>query len=132
MINKAIIQGRLVRDPEIRHTQNNKSVCTFTVAWSTRIGDRENKLFLRCTAWNKSADMVNKYFRKGQEIIVCGRIETVQWKDKDGNDRQNIQMTVNEVNFCGTKQNTESSDYNDTERQSNEFTEIDEDSELPF
>lgn len=110
MINKSIIQGRFVRDPELRHTQSGKSVCTFTIAWSTKSGDRENKLYLDCAAWNRTADNVSKWFKKGQEAVVCGQLETQSWTDKEGNKKNAIKMNAQEIHFCGPKMSASESD----------------------
>lgn len=104
MLNYMTLQGRLVADPELRHTQTQLPVCSFRVAWSEKYKESETKLFLPCTAWRSSAEFVSKYFRKGQEIIVEGKLSTRDWKDKDGNNRQTIEMTVDRVHFCGPKQ----------------------------
>lgn len=103
MINKAIIQGRFVREPEVKKTKAGKNLCNFTIAWSTKIGEKETKLFLKCIAWNRTADNVAKWFHKGQEAIVSGQLETNSWQDKEGNNRYEIQMVVSEVHFCGPK-----------------------------
>lgn len=132
MINKSIIQGRFVREPELRHTQSGKAVCSFTIAWSTKSGDKETKLYLNCNAWNRTAENVNKWFHKGQEAVVMGQLETKQWQDKQGNNRYEIQMNVSEVHFCGPKMDTiESSEYTKADGDS-DFTEIDDESDLPW
>lgn len=103
MLNKTILQGRLVAAPELKQTTNGIAVATFTVAWSDRRGDYETSCFLRCTAWRQTAEFLSKYFNKGQEIIVCGKLEQKDWTDKEGNKRSNIELTVEEAHFCGSK-----------------------------
>lgn len=133
MINKSVIQGRFVRDPEMRHTQSGKSVCTFTIVWSTKSGDRETKLFMNCTAWNRTADNVCKWFKKGQEAVVIGQLETKTWQDKEGNNRHEIQMTAQEIHFCGPKMAaSESDEYVRAGGDGDDFVEFDDNSELPF
>lgn len=133
MINKAVIQGRLVRDPELRHTQNGKSVCSFTIAWNTKVGDKEEKLFLNCTAWNRTADNVSKWFKKGQEAVVVGSLKTKQWEDNQGNKRQSNDLTVSEISFCGPKMETyESYAYTKDGGDGDDFTDVDLPDELPF
>lgn len=127
MVNKAILQGRLCADPELRHTQSGTAVCSFRVAWSEKYKERENKLFLACSAWGATGETVNNYFRKGQEILVDGRLETRDWNDKEGNKRSSIEMTADKVHFCGPKQ-TESN-YSGPE---SAFSELDDDGDLPF
>lgn len=103
MINRCILQGRLCHDPELRTTQSGVSVCSFRVAWSEKYKENETKLFLPCTAWRGLGEMVSKYFVKGQEIAVEGKLATREWTDRDGNNRTVIEMTVDNVSFCGPK-----------------------------
>lgn len=104
MVNHVTLQGRLVRDPELRSTGSGVSVCSFTVAWSEKYKENETKLFLPCTAWRSTGEMVSKYFRKGQEIAVEGKLSTREWTDKDGNKRSSNELTADRVHFCGPKQ----------------------------
>ena len=108
MLNHTAVQGRLVRDPELRYTQSQTPVYSFTVAWSEKIKDSETKLFLPCVAWRGTAELVSKYWHKGQEIIVDGKLTTRQWQDKEGNNRSSTELTVQNVHFCGPKERTES------------------------
>lgn len=103
MINHTTLQGRLTRDPELRQTNSGVSVCSFTVAWSEKYKEQETKLFLPCTAWRGTAEMVSRNFSKGREIAVEGKLSTREWDDKDGNHRTSIEMTVDRVHFCGPK-----------------------------
>lgn len=130
MINKCIIQGRLTRDVEMRQTQSGISVSSFTVAWSEKYKDIETQLFLNCTAWRNTGEFVNKYFKKGQEIIVEGQLSTRKYTDKDGNNRTVTELTVDAVHFCGSKQDrsetTAPEEHDDV--QPNEY----DDDKLPF
>jgi len=103
MINRLVFQGRLVRDPELRTTQSGVSVASFTVAWSEKYKETETKCFLPCTAWRATGEFVNKYFTKGQEINVTGKLQTREWEDKEGNKRSTIELVVDEAAFCGSK-----------------------------
>lgn len=130
MLNRTEYQGRLTRDVEMRHTQNGKAVARFTVAWSKKYGDNERKAFLPCVAWNHTAEFANKYFRKGQEVIVEGQLESNQWEDKDGNKRSALELNVSDMHFCGSKNNgTVSIEEKPAQVQ---FAELDDDGELPF
>lgn len=104
MVNHVTLQGHLVRDPELRSTGSGVSVCSFAVAWSEKYKENETKLFLPCTAWRSTGEMVSKYFRKGQEIAVEGKLSTREWTDKDGNKRSSNELTADRVHFCGPKQ----------------------------
>lgn len=131
MINRTILQGRLCADPEMRRTQNGTAVCSFRVAWSETVKDRETKLFLNCVAWQGTAEMICKYFRKGKELAVEGRLSTREYDDRDGNRRSVTEMTVDRVHFCGKNEDAQGTfpraDSN------SQFMEMDEDdSDLPF
>lgn len=104
MVNHAVLQGRLCADPELRTTQSGVSVCSFRVAWSEKYKETETKLFLSCTAWRGTGEMVSKYFHKGQEIAVEGKLSTREWEDQNGNKRSSVEMAVERVHFCGPKQ----------------------------
>ena len=102
MVNKFILQGRLTADPEIKQTPSGVSAATFTVAWSEKYKEVETKCFQRCKAWRSTADFIGKYFTKGQEIIVAGKMATEQW-EKDGQKYSAQVLTVDEASFCGSK-----------------------------
>lgn len=131
MVNRMILQGRLCADPEMRRTQNGTAVCSFRVAWSETVKDREIKLFLNCVAWQGTAEMICKYFRKGKELAVEGRLSTREYDDRDGNRRSVTEMTVDRIHFCGKNEDAQGTfpraDSN------SQFMEMDEDdSDLPF
>ena len=102
MVNKFILQGRLTADPEIKQTPSGVSCANFTVAWSEKYKEVETKCFQRCKAWRSTADFIGKYFAKGQEIIVVGKMATEQW-EKDGQKYSAQVLTVDEASFCGAK-----------------------------
>ena len=131
MINRTILQGRLCADPEMRRTNNGMAVCSFRVAWSETIKDRETKLFLNCVAWQGTAEMICKYFRKGKELAVEGRLSTREYDDRDGNRRSVTEMTVDRVHFCGKNEDAQGT-FPRTDVKS-QLVELDEDdSDLPF
>lgn len=124
-MNKAILMGRLVRDPELRSTQNGDTVCNFTVACD-KYGKGAD--FLDCVAWNKTAEFVKKYFPKGRMISLVGRIQTRDYTDKTGNKRKAVEIVVEEVSFCGDKLPNQDPDY-----RPGGFYDVQEDEEpLPF
>lgn len=131
MVNRTILQGRLCADPEMRRTNNGTAVCSFRVAWSETVKDRETKLFLNCVAWQGTAEMICKYFRKGKELAVEGRLSTREYDDRDGNRRSVTEMTVDRVHFCGKNEDAQGMPPR-TDGKS-QFVEMDEDdSDLPF
>lgn len=103
MLNHAVIQGRLVAGPELRTTQSGVAVCSFRVAWSETYKEAETRLFLTCTAWRGTGELIAKQFTKGKEIVVEGKLSTRDWTDKEGGRRQAIEMTVDRAHFCGPK-----------------------------
>lgn len=108
MLNMTVIQGRLTKDVELRHTQSGTAVASFTVAWSEKYKEQERKLFLPCVAWSGTAEFISKYFSKGDQIIVDGYLTTRDWTDQNGNKRQATELTVNKAHFAGSKSTTES------------------------
>lgn len=106
MINSVVIQGRLARDPEIKNTQSGIAVANFTVCWSDRYKETETKLFVFCRAWRGTAEFIEKYFKKGQEIAVEGRLITEEW-EKDGEKKSRVVLDVRGVHFCGKREDSQ-------------------------
>lgn len=103
MLNRICYQGRLVKNPEIKVTQNNVSKLEFTIAWSEKYKDAETKCFLRCIAWRNTAEFISNYFSKGDEITIEGRMVTEQWTDPDGKTQSRTVCVIDKANFCGPK-----------------------------
>ena len=111
MINKAILMGRLTRDPELRHTPSNTPVTTFTLAvdrGGKRTGDPNQQTadFIDIVAWNQTAEFVVKYFRKGQLVAVAGRIQTRKWTDNENKSRTAFEIIADEVHFAEPKRDS--------------------------
>lgn len=100
-MNKVFLKGRLTADPEVRKTTNDIPVCNFSIAVNRRF-DREKTDFINCEAWRQTAEFISKYFTKGKEIAVCGELHIDKW-DKDGETRYLTKVSVDEVEFCGSK-----------------------------
>lgn len=103
MINKTVLQGRLTAAPELRQTQSGVTTVFFTVAWSEKYKEVEKKCFLSCKAWRGTAEFLCKYFKKGQELIVSGKLTTEDWTTQDGSKRSSTVLDVEGVHFCGSK-----------------------------
>lgn len=131
MINKAILMGRLTRDPVIRHTDSGKAVCNFTVAIDNSYGEEKSADFISCVAWNKTAEFVDKYFAKGRMIIVVGRIRTRTWEDRDGKKNYVTEVVASEVAFGESKKDAVTNSAGHTAA-GDDFTPIDSDDDLPF
>lgn len=104
MLNQIVLQGRLTADPEIRQTQNNVSVTTFTLAVN-RDHNKEETDFVSCVAWRQTAEFISKYFQKGQLMLAKGSLQSRKWTDKEGNKRVNWDVVVDNVYFCESKKN---------------------------
>lgn len=132
-VNKTIIQGRLVRDPELRRTQSGTAVASFTVAWSEKYKETERKLFLPCVAWKSSAEFVSNYFSKGSEIIVEGSLTSRQWQDKNGNNRETVELVADRLHFCGSKKDSQPYNAGPSAQAEADYAAMDDDdSDLPF
>jgi len=103
MLNHVAYQGRLVADPEMRDTNSGVKVANYRVAWSEKYKEVERKCFLECKAFGTLAEFVGKYFHKGQEIVVEGKLVTEEW-EKDGQKRSKIVLNCSGAHFCGPKQ----------------------------
>ena len=110
MVNHMILQCRFVADPEIS-TKGDLKYCRFRVAWSNTFKEKETKLFLNCVAFRHTAEFIGKYFRKGQEIVIEGQLETDTW-EKDGEKRSSIKMNVERAHFSGNKKSNDNSHDN--------------------
>ena len=104
MINNVVITGRLTKDPELKTTQNGKSVTSFTVANETGYGDYKKTNFLNIVAWGKTAEFVASYFKKGSAIGICGTVQTRDY-EKDGHKVYVTEIFANEVHFIESKKN---------------------------
>lgn len=106
MLNKVILMGRLVRDPERRYTQANVPVTSFTLAIDRDRkgpnGERQTD-FIDCVSWGKQGDFVKQWFTKGMMAIVIGRLQSRNWEDRNGNKRVSIEVNTDEVTFGETK-----------------------------
>ncbi len=104
-MNKVILIGRLTRDPELRTTASNISVCSFTVAVDRRFKSEGQPTadFINVIAWRQTAEFVSKYFSKGSKIVISGSIQTRQWDDKDGQRRYATEVVADEVEFGESK-----------------------------
>ena len=114
-MNKVILMGRLTRDPEVRYTQtNNTLVASFSLAVNRRFvkeGDTQTADFINITAWAKTGEFCSKYFKKGQQVGVIGRIQTRSWDDQaTGQKRYATDVVAEEVYFADSKKDNANSD----------------------
>ena len=103
-MNRVIIMGRLASDPELRTTANGISVARFTVAVSRYTKDSRGQTdWIDCVAWRGTAEIVERYFSKGKQILVEGSIKTGTYDDKNGNKRKSVDVVAERVEFCGSR-----------------------------
>ena len=105
-VNKVILVGNLGKDPEVRYIQSGNAVCTLRLAVTERKKDGENGWkdhteWMDVVTWGKTAENAGQYLAKGRQIYVEGRLQTRQYKDKDGNDRYKTEVVANQVVFLG-------------------------------
>ena len=127
MLNHIILQGRLVRDIEVRNTNTQIPVATFTLAVERDYvtGTERTVDFFDIVAWRKTAEFAQKYFGKGSLMIVDGTLQTRKWQDKNGNSRVNWEVIANHIYFGDSKRQ-------ETKEPEPDFEEVNDDDELPF
>ena len=106
MLNVVAIMGRLVADPQLRQTTSGKNVASFRIACDRGRRDPNGQSqadFLDVVAWDRTAEFVCRYFQKGSMIAIDGRLQTRSYQDKNGNNRQAVEIVANNVNFTGPK-----------------------------
>lgn len=134
MLNKVFMQGRLVADPELRHTPNGVAVASFRIAvdrdFKDKSGERQAD-FVNVIAWRATAEFVSKFFSKGRMAIVEGKLQSRNYEDKDGNKRYALEVIADNVYFGDSKKDQAAE--KEPEFQPPQFTEYqDDDGDLPF
>lgn len=105
--NKVILMGNLTRDPEVKHTQSNNCVLSFSIGINKKYRDRQGQTqeisyFPRCVAWNKTAEFIERYFSKGDPIHIEGELQTHSYKDKDEKNVYVTEVFVQHATFAGS------------------------------
>lgn len=103
-MNRVVLMGRFTGDPQLRYTNSNKPVCSFSIAVNKRINGENSADFINCVAWNTTAEFITKYFKKGQSIALTGRLQNRSYEDDKGQKRNVIEVVVEETEFVGNKQ----------------------------
>ena len=107
--SKTIMIGRLTADPELRTTTSGKTVCNFTLAVDRRF-DREKADFFQAVAWAKTAEFITQYFRKGDQLLVCGPLQTHSFDAQDGRKITVTEIFVEEAQFVDRQKPREESE----------------------
>ena len=153
MLNHIVLMGRLTRDPELRYTQSQIPVASFSLAvdrdYGGRDGAEKQTDFIDIVAWRSTAEFVSKYFTKGSMAVVSGRLQIRDWTDREGNKRRSAEVVADNVYFGESKRSrdenagggsyrsapAENNSYRsfDNAPSGNAFSELsDTDGELPF
>lgn len=111
-MNKVALMGRLTRDPEIRfsNSQNPVEIANFSLAVNRRYkrDGEPDADFFDCVAFGKTAEVLEKYVAKGTQIGIVGRLQSRTWEDQEGRKRKAIEVVVEELDFCGSKKESQS------------------------
>lgn len=139
-LNKVILGGRISADPELKQTTGGTSVCSFNIAVNRKYQKEGEQAvdFITCVAWEKTAEFICRYFKKGSSICIVGNIQTRSWTDNNGNKRFATEVNVDEASFVDSKSdgqataNTGSYMPNAYTVPQDEFEEIGNNEDLPF
>ena len=141
MLNKCFLQGRLVADPELRHTQSGTAVASLRLAVDRDFKDKdtgERKAdFINVVAWRSTAEFISRNFSKGRMAVVAGSLQIRDWTDKEGNKRTTAEVVADNIYFADSKRETQpegnAPESSFPPEKSVGFDEIDEgDDTLPF
>lgn len=138
-LNKVVLCGRLTADVELKQTQGDVAVCSFTIAINRRYtqGNQQQTDFINCVAWRQTAEFISRYFKKGSSICVTGAIQVRSWTDNNNQKRYATEVVVDEAMFVDSKSdnNTYVPDTYGSPNFSNDvpnFEEVKTDDDLPF
>ncbi len=158
MLNKILLQGRLVADPELRHTPSGVAIASFRLAVDRDFKDRETGEkkadFINVVAWRQTGEFVSRFFNKGRMALVEGRLQIRDYTDRDGNKRTIAEVVADNVYFGDSRKDAEGSyaaappsfggggspyapapggGYSPAAQDADQFAELsDDDGELPF
>lgn len=139
MFNLVVLTGRLTSDVELKYTQNNVPVCSFSIAVDRRYkqGEERQADFINITAWRSTAEFVSKHFSKGSMIGIEGSIQTRRYVDKEtGKNRTAFEVVANNVQFVESKRDgvasTNEAPTSFSNADTNDFAEISADDDLTF
>lgn len=118
-LNRVIMIGRMVRDPELKYTQSGTAVARFSIANNRSYvagGDKkENVSFFNCIAWSKLGEVIVEYCKKGKQIAIEGRLQQRSWDDQDGKKRSSVEIVVENFQFIGSKSGASEGDSHSAE-----------------
>lgn len=128
-MNKAILIGRLTKDPELRYSKGKSSlaIAKFNIAINKKYKEgNQSADFINCTSFGKTAEFVERYFKQGMKMALVGRIQTGSYIDQEGRKVYTTEVIVEEVEFVESKK------QESNKNQEDEFMQIPDDDDLPF
>lgn len=134
-VNKVILVGNVGKDPETRYMANGDAVTNITVAtsesWKDKSGEKQEKTeWHRVTFYRKTAEIAGKYLAKGSSVYIEGRLETRKWTDNSGTEKYSTEIVASEMKMLGKKGGGEREQP--AKQESHGFSNIDDDSDIPF
>lgn len=130
MLNEITLMGRLTKDPELRYTQSQTPVASFTLAvdrdFTGKDGGEKQTDFVPCVAWKSTGEFASKYFSKGRMAVVSGRLQLRDWTDNEGNKRRTAEVVVDRMYFGDSKKDAAQGE------ELQELEELPDDGHLPF
>lgn len=121
-MNKVVLMGRLTRDPEVRYSQSETpmAIARYTLAVKNYSKNNEqNTDFIDMVAFNKQGEFAEKFFKKGNMVVISGRLHQAQWEDEEKNKHSRIEVVVDEQHFAGYTRT-----YKDSESQQNAESQV--------
>lgn len=129
-MNKAVLMGRVGKDPETRSTQSGMQVATFSLATSKKIKGEQQTCWHNLVAFDKTAEILTRYVSKGDQLLVMGEINNRSYEDKSGQKKYVSEVIINEFHFIGDKKDSARDERRDTRRQEEPLTLTEDD--FPF
>ena len=137
-MNKVVLMGNLTRDPEMRNIPNgNSKVTNFGMAMNERWNDaqsgeqRESVCFVEVEAWNRQAEIIDEYFKKGSQILVEGNLKFEQWQADDGTNRNRLKVRLQRFEFVGVNPNGDGNQQMENTEKARTTDEVSDD-DVPF
>lgn len=109
-LNKISLIGNLGRDPEVRYTPDGLAVTNFSIAVTEKYKGEERTTWFRVVAFGKLGEIAGEYLSKGKQVYVEGRLQTSEWKDKEGNNRFTLEVVASQMLMLGLKGDSPASD----------------------
>lgn len=129
-VNKVILVGRVGKDPETRYTPDGKAIANLSLATSEKRKGEEATEWHRLVFFDKLAEVVTNYVKKGSLIYVEGKIQTRKWQDNEGQDRYSTEIVANSMQMLGGKKEEQTEQPKPAKKQAQSFDEMDDD--IPY